>query len=205
MPLTNERSLRSLLIFAALYHDIGKPESKQETDDTERIRFLQHEHIGARIVAVRGAALHLSNAENDWLESVTKHHMRPAWLARESKGPSRRSIYRFFRDTGAAGVAVCLLSLADLLATYGTTLPQERWARQLDVVRSLLQAWWESHEEQINPPSLLSGHDVMQEFQLTSGPLIGEILDALREAQAIGQLTDRDAAINYVGEYLLEK
>ncbi|MFN8412501.1 MAG: hypothetical protein U0Z26_08960 [Anaerolineales bacterium] len=40
-PVTQDRSLRSLLFFAALYHDVCKPQTKT-IDDTGRIRFFDH-------------------------------------------------------------------------------------------------------------------------------------------------------------------
>ncbi|MEA3352060.1 MAG: HDIG domain-containing protein [Chloroflexota bacterium] len=197
-----DRTLRPLLFLAALYHDVGKPQSSQKEDKTGRIRFLRHEHIGAQIAGERARKLHLSNAEISWLETVVKHHMRPTWLAHEERGPSNRAVYRFFRDTGAAGVAISLLGLADVLATYGHTLPQERWERQLDVTRTLLEAWWENHTRQIDPPVLLSGHDLMQKFDLDPGPLIGELLESVREAQSAGQVQTGDEALAFVEEYL---
>ncbi|MBL7164001.1 MAG: CCA tRNA nucleotidyltransferase [Anaerolineales bacterium] len=203
--LVTDRSLRPLLFLAALYHDIGKPQSQKQESESGRIRFLEHERIGAEIAAERGRALHLSNAEVDWLETAVQHHMRPTWLAREAQGPSSRAIYRFFRDTKLAGAAVCLLSLADLLGTYGAALPQERWGRQLDVARALLEAWWEHREEKVDPPALISGNDIISEFDLTPGPLIGEVLEALREAQAEGQVGSRKEALDFVGDYLKER
>ncbi len=200
--LVTDRKLRSLLFLAALYHDIGKPKCQRQPNGTGRIQFLEHERVGALIAAERGRALHLSNVEVHWLETVVEHHMRPTWLAREPQGPGSRAIYRFFRDTAQAGVVVCLLSLADLLATYGATLPQERWARQLEVVRALLAAWWENHEEVVDPPALISGNDLIHEFELEPGPQIGQILEALRESQAEGQVNNREAALDFVKNFL---
>jgi putative nucleotidyltransferase with HDIG domain len=202
--LVPDRFLRPLLFLAALYHDIGKPESQQQTSESGRIRFLEHERIGAEIMRKRGRGLALSNQEVDWLETVIKHHMRPTWLAREPKQPSKRSTYRFFRDTGNAGAAICFLSLADLLATYGVTLPQDRWSRQLDVVRELLEAWWENRTENLDPPAILSGNDLLDEFDIKPGPMIGEILEALRESQATGKVSNREEALEFVSVYLKE-
>ena len=97
---------------------------------------------------------------------IVHNHMRPHHLAHAAKPPSRRAIYRFFRDTGEAGIDVCLLSLADLLATYAATLPQERLEAQLDVLRALLEAYWEQNEETVSPPVLLDGKDLIKEFKL---------------------------------------
>ena len=200
--LVTGRSMRGLLFLAALYHDIGKPRSQRQESESGRIRFLEHERIGSKIAAQRSRALHLSNTEIDWVKTVVLHHMRPTWLAHESDGPRARAVYRFFRDTKQAGAAVCLVSLADLLATYGTTLPQERWERQLDVVRALLEAWWEQRDQVVDPPPILSGDTLIKEFGIQPGPLIGEILEALREAQAEGRLSSRNEALDFVKEYL---
>lgn len=192
-----ERSVRSLLFFSALYHDIAKPQTR-DIDSDGRIHFIQHENLGSEVISKRAEALHLSNTEIDRLGRIVKHHMRPTHLAHEQGNPSPRAIYRFFKDVGDAGVDICWLSLADLLATYGPTLPQERWARQVEIVRRLLEAWWEAPKVKINPPTLVSGHDLMAEFGLESGPLIGELLESVREAQVAEEIFNKKDALEFV-------
>jgi len=188
------RTLNSLLSLGALYHDIAKPKTLL-LDGEGRARFFEHEQIGATIVRQRAHSLQLSNAEADRIETVVRHHMRPLLLAQTGKPPTRRAIYRFFRDTGPAGVDVCILSLADILGTYGPTLPGETWADLLEVVRILLQAWWEHPEESVSPPPLVNGHELIEEFGIEPGRIIGEILEAIREAQAIGRIHNRQEAL----------
>jgi hypothetical protein len=136
---------------------------------------------------------------------IVRHHMRPLFLANTGRPPTRRAIYRFFRDTGPAGVDVCLLSLADVLATYGPTLPQDHWENHIEVVRTLLSAWWEQPAESVSPPALVTGHNLIAELGLSPGPLVGELLEAIREAQAAGQVHDRAGAIAYARNYLTNK
>ncbi|MFH1906839.1 MAG: HD domain-containing protein, partial [Chloroflexota bacterium] len=121
------RSLRGLLFLAALYHDVAKPRTKTADEERSirchgRLRFWGHDEEGARITVGRARALQLSGTEIDHLETVVRNHMRIHYhtdrLVKEQKSPSRRAIYRFFRDSGEAGVDVCLLALADLRATY---------------------------------------------------------------------------------------
>jgi putative nucleotidyltransferase with HDIG domain len=189
-----ERSLRSLLFFAALYHDAGKPATRRE-DEHGRVRFFDHERIGAELVGRRGRQLRLSNHEVERLSSQVANHMRPLLLSQAKQLPSRRAIYRFFRAVGPAGVDICLLSLADSLATYGPTLPRDTWSQHLNVVRALLSAWWEHPEQSVAPPALVNGNDLMQVFDLNPGPMIGQLLDAIREAQATGQVSTREQAL----------
>jgi putative nucleotidyltransferase with HDIG domain len=195
--LNPNRSLRALLLLAALYHDIGKPASRQ-VEPSGRIRFFDHDQLGAQLAGKRGLKLHLSNNEIERLTTIVRHHMRPLLLAQAGATPSRRAIYRFFRATGPAGVDICLLSLADTLATYGPGLPQAIWVQQLDIVRTLLEAWWEQAEEKVSPPILLNGHELMESFGLPAGPEIGRLLEELREAQATGEIKERAEALEFV-------
>lgn len=194
--LNPNRSHRSLLFMAALYHDAGKPMTKS-VDEDGRIHFYEHEDVSAKLVSGRARRLHLSNAEVDRLHTIVKHHMRPLWLAQTGNPPSDRATYRFFRDTREAGVDICLLSLADTLATYGPTLPQDTWANHLEVIRSLLEAWWEKPGESVSPPPLLTGHDLIEKLGMKPGPKIGEILEAVREAQVANKVHTRSEALRF--------
>jgi putative nucleotidyltransferase with HDIG domain len=201
--LVSDRSQRGLLFFGALYHDIGKPQTA-EIDADGRIRFITHDEVGAQIIENRAVDLRFSNIEVNRLRLIVRHHMRPTWLAHGDHPPSARAIYRFFRATGPAGVDICLLSLADLLAAYGPTLNQDRWSRQIGVVRAMLEAWWEHNEEKVSPPALITGHDLINAVGLTPGPLIGEMLELVREAQVSGSVKSHKQALALVRESLSE-
>ena len=200
-PVAPDRPWQALLFLAALYHDTGKPETRT-VDEDGRIRFFGHDRAGTDLFSRRAHALHLSNPEIIRLKNIVRHHMRPHLLAQVDKLPTRRAVYRFFRDTGDAGVDICLLALADVLGTYGTTLPQDTWNHYLDVIRELLEAWWEMPEERVSPPALLNGHDLIETFKLPPGPQIGQLLEMVREAQADGQLEDRVQALEWIENYL---
>lgn len=200
-PLNPDRSMRSLLFLAALYHDTGKPQTRQ-VDINGRIRFFDHGQVGASLMSRRAQTLRLSNQETERLVLIVKHHMHPLLLAYEEQLPTRKAIYRFFRQTGEAGVDVCILSLADMLATYGSGLPPEMWAHQLDVVRMLLESWWEKPAEAVSPPPLINGHDLMDRFGLEPGPQLGDLLEAIREAQATGQVATLEDAFTLAGDLI---
>jgi putative nucleotidyltransferase with HDIG domain len=204
MEILPDRSLRSLIFLAALYHDIAKPHTGHYDDDG-RIRFHKHSELGVEIITRRGIALRLSKKEIDRLRVIVKHHMQPTYFARQEREPNPRAIYRYFRSTGAAGIEICLISLSDLLATYGNTLPQDRWSRQLDTVRTLMDAWWNLPEEQIRPPVLLTGHDLIAEFGVKPGPWIGELLEMVREAQVSREISTKKDALRFVRDLLLAK
>ncbi len=195
--LNPDRTLRALLFFSALYHDIGKAETRQTGGDG-RVHFYEHEVRGGEIIQKRGQALRLSNPEIERSTKIVRHHMRPLHMEQTSQLPSRRTIYRFFTACGAAGVDVCLLSLADRWAAYGAGLPQNIWANSVEVTRALLEAWWLEAEKTISPPALLNGEELMHEFKLTPGPQIGQLLAGLKEAQAVGEVQNREQALEFI-------
>ena len=197
-PLTADRPLRGLLCLAALYHDIAKPACKQP-DENGQYRFWGHDVQGAEMASARARSLVLSNEEIQRLDTIIRNHMRiPFQIKRMSddqKLPSRRAIYRFFRDTGVAGVDICLLELADLRATFEQALPQETWADALDIVREFLENWYEKPAETITPLSLVNGNDLISELALPPGKQIGMLLSAIREAQSVGEVYTREQAL----------
>jgi poly(A) polymerase len=205
--LNTDRSVRGLLFLTALYHDVAKPHSVTK-DENGRIRFWGHDERGAQMAAERGRALSLSNDEIARLTAVIKNHMRIHFHTSrkdgEGKDPSRRAIYRFFKDSGEAGLDLILLALADLRATHGNTLKQETWFAALDVCRIFLENYWERPEEVVSPPKLLDGNDVMRELGLAPGPRVGEVLEAIREGQATGKVSTREEAIAFGHSWLTE-
>ena len=202
--LTPPRSRRGLLFFAALYHDAGKPETATTGED-ERRHFYRHERAGISLVGQRGVKLALSRDETDWLECMIRNHMRIHHLAGQSEGPTPRAVYRFFQATGKAGVAICLLSLADLLATYGTTITREVLERELAICRQLLTTWWERPNEILDPPVLLDGVMIMEALHLEPGPQIGELLDAIRIGQVEGRVKTREDGLALAQRLLEQK
>jgi len=198
--LNTDRSMRSILFFATLYHDIQKPATRT-VDATGRIRFYDHDVQGAKVAAQRARAFNLSNDEVDRIETVILHHMRfhffTSRVESDHQEPSRRAIYRYFRDAGKAGVDLVLLGLADLRGMRDHTLTQENWVAALDVARILLENYWEKREETISPPRLLDGNDLMRELNLQPGRIIGQLLEAIREGQATGKIETREQAFEF--------
>ncbi len=201
--LNTDRSVRSLLFFAALYHDVCKPDTKSVGEDG-RIHFYDHDEQGAQVAVQRGRAFNLSNDEVNRLDAIIRHHMRihsfAARMEKEKHGPSRRAIYRFFRDGGKAGIDLILLALADVRGMYGNTLKEETWKIYLDIAGTLLENYWERPQEIVSPPRLLDGHELMLELDLPAGPRVGQLLEAIRENQAAGKIVNKEQALAFARE-----
>ena len=195
-PTSADRTRGMLLKWALLLHDVGKPKTRT-VEEGGRVRFFQHQSVGAEMAATVLRGLRFSSNEVRWISTIVRNHLRPSQLAREPE-LTRRAVYRFFRDTGEAGVDTCLLSLADHLATWGPGLQSERWSRRVDTTAQLLHVFFTRHKEQVAPDPLLNGWDLQQSFDLPAGPGIGVMLETLREAQASGEVRTRDEALALV-------
>ena len=193
------RNRAQLLIWAAVAHDWAKPETRSVGEDS-RIRFLTHDEKGAEVAAKRMRALVFTTAEVQLVSQIIRHHMRPSLLAQEGV-LTRRAIYRFFRDTGDAGPEILLLSLADRLGTYGPSLTKEAWETRLDFIAQLLLAYYEQPDI-VAPVPLISGDELMAELALAAGPLVGQLLALIREAQAAGEIHTGVEALGLAKQYV---
>jgi poly(A) polymerase len=193
---------RLLLKLAALLHDIAKPETKT-IDANGRMRFLGHAKEGAAIAASILERLRFTTKEIKLVEIMVRYHLRPVQMSHDEL-PSRRAIYRYFRDTGEAGIDILFLSLADHLATRGPRLIPAHWRGHTQMTSYVLAQRFEQ-ESLVAPPKLIDGHDLIDIVGMSPGPRIGELLEAVREAQASGELTTREEALSYIRKQLLSK
>jgi tRNA nucleotidyltransferase/poly(A) polymerase len=184
----------SLTKFATLLHDVAKPETKSVEADG-RVRFLGHPEQGADKARAICNRLRFGSRETAFVCLLVEEHLRPTMLAEAGKLPSRRALYRFFRDLGDAAPACLVLSLADAAAATGPRLQPERWRGHVAYSAYVLAA-----EAQLNMPKekaerLISGRDLIEELGMAPGPELGRVLDVVDEAIAIGEISSREAAL----------
>jgi poly(A) polymerase len=191
---------RLLLKLTALLHDIAKPRTRA-IDEGGRVRFLGHAQEGAAIVVNILERLRFSAKEIKLVETMVRHHLRPGQMS-HNELPSYRAIYRYFRDTGEAGIDILFLSLADHLAARGPQLDLAQWQEHAQMVAYILAQRFQE-ESLVVPPKLVDGHDLINIFGKSPGPEIGELLEAVREAQASAELATREEALAYIREQLL--
>jgi poly(A) polymerase len=173
------------LAFAALLHDIGKPRTLGRTKD--RYTFYTHEHVGCRLAGEISLRLKLSNAERD----------RVVWLVEKHQFLSDARQMR----TSKLKVMLGHPGIQELLALHrADALASGRSADHVDYCEGLLREWTEAD---LNPPPLLTGHDLAR-MGLQPGPSFKRLLDAVREAQLEGTITTPKQAMELV-QCLLEQ
>jgi poly(A) polymerase len=199
---SNGSTRRSLLKLAALLHDIAKPQTKT-VDEDGRARFLGHPQEGAATAVNILERLRFSTRETKLVELMVRYHLRPLQMSHE-EFPTRRAIYRYFRDTSEAGIDILFLSLADHMATRSTHLDPVQWQEHAQLVEYVLAKHFEEKSLSV-PPKLLDGHDLIKIFGLSPGPKVGELLEALRETQAAGEVSTRQQALLYIKHLLADQ
>lgn len=207
----SEVERKSLLKWAAIFHDIGKPKTLRREEG--RVRFFGHEEAGTSLVMEIMERLKFSNKAIKIVEKTVKHHMRPGNLS-EASQLTDRAIHRFFRDLSQEGVDTLLLSLADrysyrkILPERGRKLAVEMSRKSIrkheKTVRKMLSRYY-YHKERILPKPLVRGDEIMESFNLPQGPLIGKLLKIVREAQAEGKLKNREETLQFLKKILKEE
>src|SRR5216110_4132338 len=173
------------LVFAVLFHDVAKPVTAT-VDPTGRIRFNEHDRIGAEMTAAIMRRLRFSGAESDATVEMVKQHM-------------------VFKDTPKMRVAKLKRFMAR--PTFDDELELHRVDCEgshgmLDNYEFLLRKREEFANEPIIPPPLVRGDDLMA-LGLKPGPKFGEILEAVETRQLEGTLRTREEALKWVRcEYL---
>ena len=194
---------RTYLKLAGLLHDIAKPQTKS-VDETGRTRFLGHSELGADMVRERLAHLKFPNKVIDSVATMVNYHLRPDTMWQGLDYPTHRAVYRYFRDLGDAAIDTLYLSLADYLAAKGPEYSLEDWGVHARMVAYLLDAG-------SKPPvadrkdRLVTGRDLIEQFQLEPGPIFGEILDRIDEARGAGEISSREEGLALAAQLLEDR
>jgi poly(A) polymerase len=175
------------LVFAVLFHDVAKPVTAT-VDETGRIRFNEHDRIGAQMTEAIMRRLRLSSAEIEATVEMVRQHM-------------------VFKDVPNMRVAKLKRFMAR--PTFDDELELHRVDcesshRMLDNYEFLLRKRQEFANEPIIPAPLVRGDDLIA-LGLKPGPKFGKILESVETRQLEGTLRTREEALEWVKqEYALK-
>jgi putative nucleotidyltransferase with HDIG domain len=196
-PLANELTRGEALRFAALFHDVAKPQTRAVTAEG-RVTFFGHDESGAEIARAGLSRLRASERLAEYVAALTRHHLRLGFLVHEMP-LSRRAIYRYLRACAPLQVDVTLLSVADRLATRGAG-SEAAIAKHLELARQLLGEGLAWLEHPPRPP--VRGDKLARALQLEPGPELGRLLAELEEASFAGEIHSHDEAIERARQLL---
>ena len=170
-PLETEE-LTLLVRLAALFHDIAKPMVQKKVSKQEEPVYYNHEVVGANVAKKIMKRLKYSNAEIDFVALLVRQHMfyyQDEW--------TDGAVRRFMRAVGIENIKPLLkLREADRLGS-GNRKDKESKAipKLLARIDKIIK-----EENAITVKDLkINGNDLMKEFNLKPGPIIGKILNYL--------------------------
>ncbi len=192
-PLADELTRAGALRFGALFHDLGKPETRSE--GSGYVTFIGHDEVGAEITAAICRRLRTSRRLSAQLQGLALHHLRLGFLIHQ-RPVSRRAVYDYLVATEPVAADVTLLSVADRLAARGEgpLASPEVVEAHLDLAREMLRDALAWHRD--GPPSPpLSGDELADELGLSPGPEMGRLLEELRAEAFAGEIEGRAQAL----------
>ena len=101
-------------------------------------------------------------------------------------------IYRYYKPIASFGLESALLQIA-----IQSVLDQPK-QKTIEIAQKIILTWFQEQECVVNPPRLVDGMSLQQNLKLKPGPLMGEYLEAVREAQVMGVVKTEEEAIMFV-------
>jgi putative nucleotidyltransferase with HDIG domain len=200
-PLADEMSRGTALRFGALFHDIGKPDTRAEMGGF--VGFRGHDRSGAKIVRGICDRLRASRRLSQHLQGLTLHHLRLGFLIPQAPLPPRL-VHEYLRATEPVAVDVTLLTVADRLSARGAgpLASPEMVEAHLSLAREMIGAALDWRRD--GPPQpLLRGDELAAELGIEPGPRLGRVLGELEAAQYAGEIGDREGALEHARNWVV--
>lgn len=170
LTLKHTPSKNPLVRFAALLHDVGKPDTVATSED-KNVTFYNHDLVGGKVVLKIAKRFNLSKKQTDKLYRLVRWHM---FTVTEDQTDS--AIRRFIKNVGLENTKdIMALRVGDRLGGGTQTETSWRIEKFKERIKQVLKKPFSINDLKIN------GNDVMKELNIKPGPKVGEILQKLFE------------------------
>lgn len=170
LALKHTPSSDPLVRFAALLHDVGKPDTVNTSSDGN-VTFYNHDAVGGRIVLIIAKRFNLSKKQTDKLYELVRWHMFTV-----SEHQTDSAIRRFIKNVGLENIEdIMAVRVGDRLGGGTPTETSWRIEEFKKRIKQILQKPFSISDLKVN------GLDVMKQLSLKPGPKVGQILQKLFE------------------------
>ena len=191
------------LVLGVMFHDIGKPYTLKtpEKDGVDRVRFDNHDQVGAEITKQVLNRLKVSappqfNAKPERVAWMVRYHMLTTNGNPIKMKPTTIEKYFFNRENPSRNLLK--LMFVDGLATIGkdgkgVTDHYQSLKKRIEEIKKISG----SRGPMLSNP-LINGQDVISVLNVKQGPKIGEILEKTRQAQLDGKIKNKKEAVEFL-------
>lgn len=176
-----------VLRFAALLHDIGKPDTREIHGD-RTVTFHHHDVVGARMTRHRMRELKFDKDTTRAVSELVRMHLR---FHTYKMGWTDAAVRRYVRDAGDLLERLNALTRADV--TTGNPKKAARIQRRVDELEVRIVELREQEElDALRPP--IDGNQIMRHLDIRPGPVVGEAWAMLLEERLDrGPMTEDEA------------
>jgi poly(A) polymerase len=170
------------LAWGVLLHDVGKPPTFRPISETgDRIRFDGHASVGERMGEEISRRFRFSNEDIEQIVALIANHMRFKDVERMRAATLKRFVRMPRFDEHME------LHRLDCTSSH----------RHLNAYNFIQTMLAETPHEEIHPPKLLTGDDLLA-MGYRQGPVFGQILATVEDAQLEGKIETKEEACEFV-------
>ena len=170
------------LRFAALVHDIAKPQTRR-IDDKKGYTFYGHDVIGERMINKVATRMRLSNKITDYLKKLTRLHLRPIALVKSEVTDS--AVRRLMVAADDYLDDLMLLCKADITTKNPNRVKQYLYNFE-QVEKKMENVIEKDSFKAFQSP--LKGNEIMDICGLKEGPEVGSIKKLIEDAILDGEI-----------------
>lgn len=184
--------------YALLFHDLGKAYTYSYDETKGKVHFFYHERRSREIAENIMERLRFSSSDARIVSTLIEAHMRLFLISHE--GATEKATRRVVYKMGELARPLVLLTLLDMYGSSGgkDNVTTRRVRKRCAEVLSALEEW---KKEPL--PRIITGHDLLA-MGLEQGPLLGRILEEVRERQIAGEISEKSQALDYAREMIGE-
>ena len=184
------------LKLAGFLHDIGKF-STWTIEEGGRHRFIKHDDVGSKMVIPLLRDLKFSKKQIEYISCMIKNHIYPSNVI-VAPNLNDKVMMRYVRKMDDNVIDNIILAKADRLSARGVDITEEIVNANISGLDKLLDFYLSKKDSLAPLPKLIDGREIMEILNIKPSPKLGEIINAINEAQLNGDITTHDEAVNYI-------
>ena len=191
------------LKLAGFLHDIGKF-STWTIEEGGRHRFIKHDDVGSKMVVPLLRDLKFSKKQIEYISCMIKNHIYPSNVI-VAPSLNEKIMMRYVRKMGDNVVDNIILAKADRLSARGVDITEEIVNANISGLDKLLDFYLSKKDTLAPLPKLIDGREIMEFLNIKPSPKLGEIINAVNEAQLNGDILTHEDAVRFVLNWSFEE